>query len=378
VNDLVDHIARHGPVSFGRFVDAALYGPDGFYSRGRGPGTQRDFVTSPEVGALFGAVMARALDSWWDDLGRVDPFVVVEPGAGPGGLIAAILAAEPNCASALRWLLVERSVGMRELQRTRRLPLVDVTQIMGVLRHEPDDDEDATFLRGQGPLVAQLAELPLGAEVHVIVANELLDNMPFDVAVMQGDGWAEVRVDVVADGRADGRFTEIVVPGSDALSQYCERYAGPVPIGTRIPVQSEARRWLIEALASVSRGRIVLIDYGASTTELAYRPNGQWLRVYRDHRRSFDPMLAPGSSDITTDVATDQLFAVSRPTLFRTQAEFLRAHGIDEIVENAVVVASKERPGSLAALRRMSFVSERETLLDPDGLGGFLVMEWVR
>ncbi len=374
MKELIEHIARHGPVSFGRFVNAALYGPEGFYSRGRGAGSHRDFVTSPEVGALFGAVMARALDSWWDELDRVDPFVVVEPGAGPGGLIAAILAATPRCAPALRWLAVERSAAMQDIQRTRRLPLVDASQIMGVLRNEPDDDEDAVFLREQGPLVAQLREMPLGVDVHVIVANELLDNLAFDVAVLEPDGWAEVRVDVVEESR----FCEIVVPCSDTLREYCERFAEDVPIGTRIPVQHEARAWLSDALSTVPRGRVVLIDYGATTPELARKPHGQWLRVYRDHHRSFDPLAAPGSSDITSDVATDQLFAVSRPTLLRTQAEFLRAHGIEEIVSDALTEASMQAPGSLAGFRRTSFAAEREVLLDANGLGAFLVMEWVR
>lgn len=374
MKQLIEHIGRHGPVSFGRYVDEALYGPEGFYSRGGGAGSRRDFVTSPEVGALYGSVMARALDSWWDELDRPDPFVVVEPGAGPGGLVASVLGANPRCASSLRWLLVERSPAMRDLQQRRRLPIVDASQIMGVVRGVPDDDDDTVFLKAQGPLVAQLAEVPFGADIHVIVANELLDNLAFDMAVFGDAGWAEIRVDV--DQR--GVFFELVVPASDEVRMYCERFAGPVAVGTRIPIQKEAARWLGEALASVARGRVVLIDYGASTAELAARPDGQWLRVYRDHRRSHDPMVTPGHADITTDVAVDQLFAVSQPQYCRTQSEFLRMHGIDDVVEQATAQARREEAGSLAALKCASFTSERDTLMNPNGLGAFLVMEWVR
>ena len=46
----------------------------------------RDFVTSPEVGQLFGALVARALDGWWRDAGAPDPFLVIEAGAGRGRL----------------------------------------------------------------------------------------------------------------------------------------------------------------------------------------------------------------------------------------------------------------------------------------------------
>ena len=75
-----------------------LYDPDaGFYGVGGGAGRSRDFLTSPEVGPLFGAVMARAIDSWWDELGRPDPFVVIEGGAGTGALAEAVLGAGPRC-----------------------------------------------------------------------------------------------------------------------------------------------------------------------------------------------------------------------------------------------------------------------------------------
>ena len=48
-------------------MEAALYGPDGFYEReGGGAGRRADFLTAPEVGPLFGAVLARALDAWSD------------------------------------------------------------------------------------------------------------------------------------------------------------------------------------------------------------------------------------------------------------------------------------------------------------------------
>ena len=54
-------------------------------------GRRGDFLTAPEVGPLYGAVLARAIDAWWIELGRPDPFVVVEAGAGPGTLARSVL-----------------------------------------------------------------------------------------------------------------------------------------------------------------------------------------------------------------------------------------------------------------------------------------------
>src|SRR3954471_5131618 len=107
---ITERIHRNGPIRFGAFVELALYGHDGFFTGGGGAGRAgRDFVTSPEVGSLFGMVIARALDDAWHRLGRPDPFVVVEAGAGRGRLGADVLRAAPGCAPALRYVLVERS-----------------------------------------------------------------------------------------------------------------------------------------------------------------------------------------------------------------------------------------------------------------------------
>src|SRR5947207_7066724 len=107
---IVERIHRFGPLSFADYLDLALYDADGgFYASGGRAGRGGDFLTSPEVGPLFGAVVARALDAWWGELGQPDPFVVVEAAAGAGALARAVLDAGPACSLALRYMLVERS-----------------------------------------------------------------------------------------------------------------------------------------------------------------------------------------------------------------------------------------------------------------------------
>ena len=335
------------------YVETCLYDPDGgFYMRprgGRAGGRAGHFMTAPEVGPLFGAVLARALDTWWTELGEPDPFTVIDWGAGPGTLARSLLAAEPGCmaAGALRLLLMEVSPAQRDLH--------------------PDHS-----------MVTSMARVPQAQPAGVVVANELLDNLPFDVVRRTDDGWEELRVDT--DGASTGRFSLVAVPAATELA------AGlpDVAAGARIPVQRAARHWVARAHEMVGEGRIVAFDYGATTDVLAGRAGGSadpsaglgWLRTHRDHDGGSWWLADPGSCDITTDVALDQVQTVHRAEVC-TQAEFLRDHGIEELVdEGRAVWQERAGLGDLDALRARSRQREAEALLDPAGMGAFNTLVW--
>ena len=101
------------------------------------------------------------------------------------------------------------------------------------------------------------------------------------------------------------------------------------------------------------------------------------MRTYADHGRAGHPLDAPGSTDITVEVARDQLATVDRPADDRSQAEFLAAHGLADLVEEGRRRwADAGASGGLDALAGRSRVHEAEALTDPGGLGAFRVMEW--
>src|SRR5262245_49133869 len=93
----------------------ALYGPNGFYTSGGRAGRRGDFITSPEVGPLFGAVVVRFVRDEWNRLGRPDGFTFVDAGAGPGALARAMLAADPTLLTWMRYVAVDVSAGQRSL-----------------------------------------------------------------------------------------------------------------------------------------------------------------------------------------------------------------------------------------------------------------------
>ena len=238
------------------------------------------------------------------------------------------------------------------------LPLEPVSMVLGPAVAGEDDDAEAQSQPGVGPLFASAGELPAERFVGVVLANELLDNLPFGLMEMTDSGWAEVRV-----GERDGRLVESLVPCEHDLA---------APVGARVPVQRAARRWVEDAVAHLHRGRVVAIDYGDTTDSLASRPWEEWLRTYRGHSRGGHPLDRPGEQDITCEVAVDQL---PTPTMVRTQAEFLNAHGLEAMLAR---YRDASGPGTtLEELKARSRVSEGAALADPAGLGAFRVLEWV-
>jgi len=375
-NELVARIRRRGPLPFDEVMDLALYDPThGFYVTGGGAGRRGDFITSPEVGPLFGAVLARALDGWWRDLGEPDPFIVVEAAAGTGTLALSVIAAAPACLPALTYVLVERSAALRSRQADR-LPVGEPALALPPVGDDPGAEvaaEAGGRRVGSGPRVVSLADLPAIRLTGVVLANELLDNVAFRLLERHVDGWFEVRVTLAPSGA----LVEQLVPAPDDLAAFADRLAPDAPTGGRIPVQLDAGRWLRRALDLVERGRVVLIDYGADTAALACRPGHDWLRTYHGHEPGRAPLEQLGGQDITAEVAFDQLARVARPTRVRDQATFLAAHGLEELVaEGRRTWHERAHLGDLEAVRGRSRIREAEALVDPAGLGAFLVAEW--
>jgi SAM-dependent MidA family methyltransferase len=342
-------------------MELALYDDrHGFYASGGSAGRRGDFLTSPEVGPLFGAVVCRAIDDWWRELGQPDPFVVIEAGAGSGVLGASVLRSEPECGPALRYVLVERSAALRA-QHATRLTLESPAFAFAPNRQEDDADAAPTDVP-VGPIVVSLAELPRVHGPSVIIANELLDNLAIDLLERRADSWLEVRVGLSADG---SELVEHLVPSTMAPDVDARD-------GARVPVQAAATFWVREAESMADI--VTVFDYVTTTSQTASRPASEWLRTYRSHERGADPLMALGTQDITCDVCVDQLPAPSANT---SQAEWLRARGLDDLVAHGRRIWDQRKHiGDLQAMEARSRVTEAEALTDPSGLGAFRVLEW--
>ena len=328
-------VAAGGAIRFDEYMRIALYGDHGFYATGGQAGRRGDFITSPEVGPLFGTVLARWIDAEFHRIGEPSDFMIIECGAGPGTLARAMLAAAPQWRD--RYIAVE---------------------VSDVQRHEHPDGVRSM------PGISEISRV--GPTTGVVIANELLDNLPFRLAVFDG-GWREV---VVAIGR-DSEFVESTVGASDEWSWL----PSVAPHAARLPIQDQAAEWVVTAQNLLRQGSVKVFDYCTLTTaELMMRPWREWLRTYRAHAPGEHYLRLTGDQDITTQVCLDQL---PDPSRIETQASCLRRFGIDDLVEEGrrAWTAAAARP-DLAAMSMRSRLREAEALMEPNGLGGFNSVTW--
>ena len=199
-------IRAEGPLSFDQWVEACLYDPqDGFYSSSGSAGRRGDFITSPEVGPLFGAVLANWIDNIWVGLGKPENFVVLEAGAGPGTLARSILAAKPKSLIDGRYIAVERSGVQRKIH--------------------PEE-------------VESVADFPNHSITGVVIANELLDNLPFHLYSADGEKWYET---IITEEFEEDRGHEVEPP-----------MPLPPQKGSEIPIQIEAHKWVKQAMKVIN------------------------------------------------------------------------------------------------------------------------------
>ena len=348
--ELVDILRREirdagGFVPFERFMAQALQHPErGYYRRGRTrAGHGGDFLTAPEAHPAFGGALGRQLR----ELGRVaGGSTWVEAGAGTGTLANQVAAA---------------------LGRRSRVIAIDTAAHL----HRPEGKKAAR------PLRVRADSLPF-ADASIeggIYANELLDALPVRRAKRVGREWRELGVAVSGDAFAwADREPDAAL--AVALAR-AERRGGRAADGQIVEVCLGVRAWIAEAARVLSRGFVVLFDYGDDTPALwaPSRTHGT-LRCFAGHAVHDDPFRFVGTQDLTTHVDFGEIAQAAGEAglavvCFRDQRAWLDDWGVGEAAKGLAGMAAKD------ALRRDEAEINAHAiafLRDPAGLGRVRMM----
>lgn len=274
---LREKLSRGASLSFEQFMARCLYDPvHGYYVQTeRKIGQRGDFFTSVSVGPVLGELLAAFIAETWVEFGKPKEFTLMEQGAHDGQLIEDVLTALRSQHSALfqtlRVVLIE-PLPARRAQQAERLGKTSVR----VTWHP------------------SLEDAPEQAAA-VLIGNELLDAFPVQRWRRQAEAWCELAVTL------------------DEAEHFVWTPLSPAPPPFALPTDVEEgyttelcpalRSWVQELGRVISRGRVLLLDYGREAEDYfaPHRTSGT-LRGYRQHQRCDDPFAAPGETDLTADV----------------------------------------------------------------------------
>ena len=320
-------LARTGGwLSFEDYLHIVLYAPGlGYYSAGSVKfGRAGDYVTAPELSALFGRALARQCA----ELLALSGGIVLELGAGTGALAATLL---PT------------------LETLGRLPdRYEILEVSGDLAARQRDRLD-TLPGRLRERVRWTSELPASYR-GICLANEVIDALPFRRFAIGERGLLERGVAAAADGtltEADrpagaelsaevARIAQSLAPASDESG--AASWGVPWPTGYTSEICLLLPGWLRSLSEPLVQGALLLLDYGFARHEYYHWQRMQGtLRCHFRHRAHEDALLHPGLQDITawvdfTRVAEAGSESGLEVAGYCTQAAFLLANGIEQDV----------------------------------------------
>jgi SAM-dependent MidA family methyltransferase len=307
--------AADGWIPFSDYMECVLYEPQlGYYTGGAVKlGREGDFITAPEISALFGRALANQLQQIMQD----SAFEIMEVGAGSGQLALQILG---------------------ELARRESLPEhYRIVEVSGELRARQSQlfEQSIPELAGRIEWLERLPEQFAGA----VLGNEVLDAMPVEIVAKTDSGWVRRGVSVDAEGRFN--FSARPAP-KDLVELIAKRipHSEELETGYTTELHPIAEGFVATLLARLKKGALLFVDYGFPAAEYYHpqRREGTLMAHYR-HRAHTDAFAWPGLQDLTTHVDFSALAGIAEDLGaevlgYTSQARFLINCGIMELIES--------------------------------------------
>ena len=336
---------ENGPIPFRRFMELALYHPDGGYYCRESPriGPGGDFYTSPHQSPWLGRMIAPLLEKIRGRMAEPSALHVWEYGPGEGWLAFDILESIRSSQAALHQAIAYTFAEQSAPAGAR-------------IREKFQDSDNIRF--------ADASRYPPAGFEGVILAHEFLDALPVHTLIQKEGRLLEERyVALQGEGLV---FCEGAL-SDERLSGWFSNLGVRLSRGQMAEVNLCAFDWVSEAARRMERGAILIFDYGFSARALygPTRPDGA-LRGYRNHTLVSDALSRPGETDLTTHVDFTSILRAAMPhgmelAGFTDQARFLLGAGLPRALENM-----KDGDDEKTRRERQSVMG----IMDPTGLGG--------
>lgn len=331
-----------GWIDFAQFMQLALYAPQlGYYSAGNQKfGTGGDFVTAPEISALFGQTLAQQVAQ----ILALSRGSIMELGAGTGRLAVHLLHA---------------------LEHLDCLPdqyyILDVSDHLRQVQLEYLQEKLSPQLLRRVVWLNQLPETFTG----VVLGNEVLDAIPVHMVHTKTQGLCERGVMLAEQGLtwSDKPWDDAPASGQHLFDEIKKL---SLPTGYISEFCPTANGLIASLALTLERGVILMIDYGFSASEY-YHPqrNLGTLMCHYQHYAHTDPLLNIGLQDITAHVNFSSIAYAGvdnglQLSCFCSQAQFLMNCGILDLM-------AQVSPSDMARYAPLAAAAQK--LLSPAEMG---------
>ena len=341
----------NGFISFERYMELSLYHSNlGYYTReSHRVGKAGDFITSVSIGKCYGTILAHYFSSLIElQFSKEKQIVIVEFGAEYGDLAIDIMSELKNILNDeqfqnLKYLVVEPFDSKRRKLKNR-LVNEELNNIKVIA-----DLNDQNNLNG------------------FVLANEVLDAMPFKRVRFRNKKWVELGVGLE---KSDKSLSLIEVENGiqcELLSAWALDASNELPEGFTTEVNLRLNKFIESIYSSFSKVSGLFIDYGSTTDELiASNRLGGTVRGYSDHEYITDLLASPGTHDITANVNFDDFRLMAQRAGFEVIGPIEQYRFLTNAAKNWLIDIEKSQ---MQRADKEQIINQFKMLIHPTTMG---------
>ncbi|CAH1163322.1 unnamed protein product [Phaedon cochleariae] len=284
-----------GPLTVADYMKEVLTNPMvGYYMHKDMFGETGDFITSPEITQMFGEMIAIWLLNEWQKMGSPKPLQVVELGPGRGTLSSDIVKVFSHFKALhkAKLQLVEISPVLSEIQSRRLCSQSHLCSEKMVVYRQGTSHHGIPV-----QWYKQLSDVPSG--FTLLVAHEFFDALPIHKFHKTYSGYKEVLIDIDPNAETNNENSEpkfrYVLSRNDTPMQ--KTLLKPDETRDHVEISPDSiliYKQICERLKATG-GLALICDYGY------YGTGTDTFRAFKKHKQ-VDPLVLPGTSDLTADV----------------------------------------------------------------------------
>ncbi|XP_014292128.1 protein arginine methyltransferase NDUFAF7, mitochondrial [Halyomorpha halys] len=315
-NLLKSRINFAGPLTVYDYMKEVLTNPvSGYYVTKNVIGKQGDFITSPEISQLLGEMVALWTLNEWTKLGSPKPFQLVELGPGKGSMMHDIL-------RVCKQLKLDEHINVHFVEVSDELSKAQGDKLCtSVLKHDNKSYYQEGKTENNVPIYWHKAIQDVPKNFTCILAHEFFDALPVHILKQTVDGWREVLIDLT---ECCSKLRYVISPAPTPACVFSKYSNGRDYF--EISPQSGLILEHIACTLEEHGGFVLIIDYGHDGEKK------DTFRGFRNHQL-VDPLVSPGTSDLTADVDFAFLKNVTKDKLLSfgpvPQRSFLKELHID-------------------------------------------------